>query len=732
MAKKRLKEIREIRIRKIDKLREMGVDPYPSKVDGDPKPIKDALTSEGKGVELAGRVMGWRAHGNTIFADLKDESGQIQLWFQKDSLGDGFDVLKYFDIGDFVFAKGKVTKTKAGEVSVDVEKFQLLTKTIRPLPSTFHGLKDIEERFRKRYLDLIMNPGVKEKFEVRSRVVTAIRELLDNKGFIEVETPTLQPIYGGGLARPFVTHHNALDSDFYLRISDEMYLKRLIVGGFEKVYEITSVFRNEGVDFDHNPEFTMFEAMIAYEDYFYGMDLIEEIFEYSAQKVLGKTEFDYQGEKMNVKRPWKRLRFVEAIGEFTSVDPLSWQSLDQAKEAVMGMGIREDKVTELKKINTIGEVIGFVFEEFVEEKLVQPTIVYDYPVETSPLAKKCDDPRFTQRFEMFAFGSELGNNYTELNDPIDLNKRFIEEKKREQAGFEEAHQTDNDYLEAIEHGFPPTCGIAIGVDRMVMMITDAPNIKEVIAFPTLRPKRLESLKQKLRKPVKVGKLGSLGIISSDVKQAFPGISYAFTVIEGVEIKKASKELESLKRKVVEERKNVSLDQTRDIGSIKVYREMLRKTGIDVGSRRPSPEALLRRVVQGKGLYTINTAVDAYNVAVLETNVGLGGFDFDNIKPPVTLRFSKDGEEMTLLGESKVTKTKKGEIIYADSEKPITLDLNYRDIDETKITLDTKSVILFADGGPGIDASEVKSALELGAKYIQKFCGGEIKDIILVQ
>jgi DNA/RNA-binding domain of Phe-tRNA-synthetase-like protein len=423
---------------------------------------------------------------------------------------------------------------------------------------------------------------------------------------------------------------------------------------------------------------------------------------------------------------------VEAIGEFTSVDPLSWQSLDQAKEAAMGMGIQEEKKAELTKINTIGEVIGFVFEEFVEEKLVQPTIVYDYPVETSPLAKKCDDPRFTQRFEMFAFGSELGNNYSELNDPIDLNERFIEEKKREQAGFEEAHQTDNDYLEAIEHGFPPTCGIAIGIDRMVMMITGASNIKEVIAFPTLRPKRLKQVKQETGRPVGVGKLASLGTISSEVKKAFPGISYAFTVVEGVEIKKESKELEDLKKKVVEEGRNVPLDQIRDISSIKAYREILKKTGIDVGSRRPSPEALLRRVVQGKGLYTINTAVDAYNVAVLETDIGLGGFDFDNIRPPVTLRFSKDGEEMTLLGESKVTKTKEGEIVYADSEKPVTLDLNYRDIDKTKITLSTKSVMLFADGGPGIDVNVVKSALELGAKYIQKFCGGEIKDIILVQ
>ncbi|KKP49913.1 MAG: Lysine-tRNA ligase [Microgenomates group bacterium GW2011_GWC1_33_32] len=284
--------------------------------------------------------------------------------------------------------------------------------------------------------------------------------------------------------------HNKLDTDFYLRISDEMYLKRLIVGGFEKVFEITKVFRNEGIDFDHNPEFTMFEAQIAYQDYYYGMDLIEDIFEYTAKKVLAKTTFEYQGHKISLKKPWNRYSLVESIKKFTGVDPLDWSTLEESKKAIIKIGIKEEKKKELNKIQTIGECIAFTFEEFVEEKLIQPTIIYDYPIEVSPLAKKCDDLRFTQRFEFFAFGSELGNNYTELNDPQDLNKRFIEEKKREKAGFDEAHQTDYDYLEAIEHGFPPTCGISIGIDRFVMLLTNAKSIKEVIPFPTLRPKEI--------------------------------------------------------------------------------------------------------------------------------------------------------------------------------------------------------------------------------------------------
>ncbi|OGM07085.1 hypothetical protein A2130_02240 [Candidatus Woesebacteria bacterium GWC2_33_12] len=267
-----------------------------------------------------------------------------------------------------------------------------------------------------------------------------------------------------------------------------MYLKRLIVGGFEKVFEITKVFRNEGIDFDHNPEFTMFEAQIAYQDYYYGMDLIEDIFEYTAKKVLAKTSFEYQGHKISLKKPWNRYSLVESIKKFTGVDPLNWSTLEESKRAIIKIGIKEEKKKELNKIQTIGECMAFAFEEFVEEKLIQPTIIYDYPIEVSPLAKKCDDLRFTQRFEFFAFGSELGNNYTELNDPQDLSKRFVEEKKREKAGFNEAHQTDYDYLEAIEHGFPPTCGISIGIDRFVMLLTNAKSIKEVIPFPTLRPK----------------------------------------------------------------------------------------------------------------------------------------------------------------------------------------------------------------------------------------------------
>ena len=487
MAEQTLEEIRKVRLEKANKLRELGINPYPSKPKGNPISIVKARDLMDQEVEVAGRIMAWREHGNVIFADLKDESGQIQIWFQKNNLSESFKILKYFDIGDFLYAKGKITKTATGEISVDVVDFQLLTKSIRPLPSKWHGLKDVEERYRKRYLDLILNVGVKDRFEVRSKVISSIREFLNARDYTEVETPTLQSVSGGPFARPLITHHNALDSDYYLRISDEMYLKRLIVGGFEKVYEITKVFRNEGVDFDHNPEFTMFEAQVAFEDYNYGMNIIEEIVEDSMQKVLGKTKVSYQGIELEFRRPWKRLKLVEAVKGHTGVDPLSWENFKEAKESAKKLIVNEGKLKGVEHMHTVGEVTAFIFEELVEEKLVQPTFIYDYPIEVSPLAKKCEDERFTQRFEMFAGGTEFGNNYTELNDPSDLNKRFILEKNREKAGFEEAHQTDYDYLTAIEYGFPPTCGIAIGIDRFVMLLTDATSLKEVILFPTLRP-----------------------------------------------------------------------------------------------------------------------------------------------------------------------------------------------------------------------------------------------------
>lgn len=507
-------ELREERLKKLALLKKQGIDPYPIISLPDRKTKKTAsLPLARRGIKeilegfetyeknadwilIAGRIRAMRVHGKAAFLDLEDENGKMQLFANEEDTKDFALLKEAIDIGDILECKGNAYLSKRGEKSIRVREWRLLAKSISPLPSEWFGLKEKEERFRKRYLDLLMNEDVRKRFIIRSKIISEIRRFFDERGFLEVETPTLQPLYGGGFARPFITYHNELENNFYLRISDEMYLKRLIVGGFEKVYEITKVFRNEGVDFDHNPEFTMFEAQIAYKDYRYGMDIIEELFEDAALRTLGTTNIDFKDHSISVKRPWKRYKLVDAIETFTGIDPLKWKSADEARETILSCDInkfvsreiKKEKLTELEKIHTIGEMMTFLFEEKVEENLIQPTIIYDYPVEVSPLAKKCEDSRFTQRFEFFAFGSEIGNNYSELNDPLDLKQRFIDEKKKADAGFQEAHQTDYDYLQAIEYGFPPTCGLGIGVDRMVMLLSGAPSIKEVIFFPLMRPK----------------------------------------------------------------------------------------------------------------------------------------------------------------------------------------------------------------------------------------------------
>jgi len=482
------------RLSRLQALRSQGIDPYPSKATRTHTSEEflgrfEALQSSGQEVSLVGRLRLLRPHGGLTFGQIQDEKGILQIALRKDHLGEERykQIQSTIDLGDFVELTGKAFTTKKGERSLDITGLRLLTKALLPLPEKWHGLSDVETRLRKRYLDLIMNEDVRKTMRARSRVITSIRSLLDARGFLEVETPTLQPVYGGGFARPFVTHHNALDADFYLRISDEMYLKRLLVGGFEKVYEITKVFRNEGIDRDHNPEFTMFEAQIAYENYEYGMDLFEEIFERAAVEATGSTQVQHGDVVIELKRPWKRIRLIDAVEEIGGIPAKTWEQFDSAMQ-VMTKRIPKEKHIELKRIKTIGELLAFAFEECVEEKLVQPTIVFDYPKEVSPLAKTCTgNERFVERFEAFALGSEIGNNYSELNDPVDLEKRFLEEKDRESAGFDEAHQTDLDYLEAIKHGMPPACGLGIGIDRMVMLLTGSPTIKEVILFPTLRP-----------------------------------------------------------------------------------------------------------------------------------------------------------------------------------------------------------------------------------------------------
>jgi len=489
MSQQRLEKIRKLRIEKLNKLRQTGIDPYPPRCQRK-QTNAQALKMMGKKVAVAGRIMAMRGHGGIRFLDLKDETGKIQLVLKKDEVTkETFALLDLLDVGDFIDAQGKVFKTKAGEKSVLVKSFHLLTKSIRPLPSKWHGLKDVEERYRKRYLDLIMNPASKKIFEVRSKLVAALREFLLARGYYEVETLVLQPLYGGGLARPFKTYHNALGIPLYMRISTELYLKRLIVGGFEKVFEMARIFRNEGLDKNHNPEFTMLETMEAYIDYRENMKLVEKMTEYALKQTVGTTVVEYEGQKIDFRTPWKRISMNEAVKEATGVD---FAQIDDLKVALREARRLNLELEEYHQ-QAIGLILAAAFEQKVEEKLIQPTIIYDFPVETSPLAKRCPaDPRFVERWEHFVAGMEMSNNYSELNDPLELTTRFKDERKKERLGDEEAHQTDEDFVEAMEYGMPPTSGIGVGIDRLALVVCwhlGARNLRDVILFPVLRPKK---------------------------------------------------------------------------------------------------------------------------------------------------------------------------------------------------------------------------------------------------
>ena len=448
----------------------------------------DFAAMEGQTVKVAGRVMSRRGQGKVTFMHLRDASGQIQAFFRFDDVGEeAYERLKLVDIGDILGVEGYVFKTRTEEISVHVSRYEVLAKALRPLPEKWHGLKDVETRFRQRYVDLIVNPEVRDTFVTRNRMIKAIRALLDGKGFLEVETPMMQAIPGGAAARPFITHHNALDIDLYLRVAPELYLKRLIVGGLEKVYEINRNFRNEGIDTRHVPEFTMLEVYEAYANYEDMMRLSEEIFSAAAMTTRGALQLTYQGMDFDLTPPWRRMRLFDSLAEYGGVDTSKLHDFDSAKELCRAMGIHVDERA------TLATLINNLFEEFVEEKLIQPTFITDYPTAISPLAKRRrDDPEMTERFEIFIGGRELGNAFSELNDPIDQRLRFEEQARERAGGDEEAHPMDEDYVRALEYGMPPTGGLGIGIDRLVMLLTDAASIRDVILFPQMRPEKGEA------------------------------------------------------------------------------------------------------------------------------------------------------------------------------------------------------------------------------------------------
>lgn len=478
----------QIRKDKLKELQEQGKDPFEitkfnrTNTAGEIKANYEEF--EQKDVTVAGRIIAKRIMGKASFCTIQDSDEKIQSYVSINDLGeDSYKAFKTWDIGDIIGITGFVFKTRTEEISVHAKEVTLLSKSLRPLPEKFHGLKDIDLRYRQRYVDLIVNPEVKNTFVLRSKIIREVKAYLDNKGYLEVDTPILNTIAGGAAARPFITHHNTLDLDMYLRIANELYLKRLIVGGFDKVYEMGRMFRNEGMDIKHNPEFTNIELYSAYEDYNDMMDLTEDLFRTVAKNVLGTAKITYQGTEIDLESKWKRISMIDSIKEVTGVD---FNTINTDEEAIQIAKEKNVEVDEIKK--TRGDIINSFFEEFVEETLIQPTFIYDYPVEVSPLTKKKpSDKRLTERFEVFIDGREYGNAYSELNDPIDQYERFKKQAEAREAGDEEANMMDEDFIQALEYGMPPTGGLGIGIDRMIMLLTDSASIRDVLLFPTMKP-----------------------------------------------------------------------------------------------------------------------------------------------------------------------------------------------------------------------------------------------------
>ena len=489
-----LTELERQRLQKLERIRARGIDPYPPRVERTHTTAEaiaafEAIETAGEDtpvpVKVVGRIRSVRDMGKSVFAHIEDGSGKLQIYLRRDVVGE--EALRFFkkdfDIGDFIGVSGDMFRTRTGEVTVKVQDFQMLAKALHPLPEKWHGLRDVEIRYRQRYVDLIVNEEVRRIFVTRAHIVSAIRRFLDERGFLEVETPILQPIYGGAAARPFTTYHNQLKQHLYLRISFELYLKRLIVGGYERVYEIGRDFRNEGVSYKHNPEFTQLEFYQAYADYNEVMDLAEEMISTVAQEVLGTTRITYQGHEIDLSPPWPRIPLRQAVLERTGIDYEAYSDAESLYRAVLDLGGRpEPKATR-------GKLIDYLISAYVEPELIQPTFLIDYPVEISPLAKKKPgDPNTVERFEGFIGGMEICNAFTELNDPIDQEERFIAQRRAYEAGDEEAHQMDEDFLLALRYGMPPTGGFGMGIDRLTMLFTGQSSIREVILFPHLRPK----------------------------------------------------------------------------------------------------------------------------------------------------------------------------------------------------------------------------------------------------
>lgn len=728
------------RIEKVNQLRDLGIDPYPArtKKEYDNQYILDNFEKlNGQKTCLAGRIVKWREHGKVIFADILDQTCKIQFYIRQDLIQEdlsngylGWDKLYLIDTADFVEVCGTITKTKTGEISLEVEKIKILTKALRGIPSE---LADKEQKFRRRYLDLILNSESQKLFKRKAAFFKANRDFLISKGFIEVDIPVLEHVTGGADARPFVTHHNDLDQDFFLRISTELNQKRLIGGGYEKIFTIGPNFRNEGLSDEHLQEYQQIEWYWAYADYRKNMELVRDLYRYIAQTVYNKSQFTTRGHTFDLQAEWQEIDYVQIIKDRFDIDIFT-SSDEQILNIVKENNIKLDgAINRNRLIDNLWKLI--------RKTISGPAFLLNEPKFMSPLAKsKLEDTRLTERFHVILAGSELGNGYSEINDPQDQLQRFVEQQKLREGGDDEAQMMDIDFIEMLEYGMPPTSGW--GHSERLFWFLENVTAREGTLFPQLKFELANTTKKiytDLLKYIDIHPKSSLKILDNpkkmaidpEFKQKFPSIVVGYAEINNVKIDKTHPQLEKMKLELLSQFKDKNTEWLNELSEIKAYRQLYKETGVDWHSRRPSPEALLRRVLQGKGLYTINSCVDAYNLIVMKYRISIGAFDADNLKPPVVLKQADGGEKIRLIMDDADTVLNHDEVAYFDQLGPYNLNFNYRDSDRTKVTEQTTNLIINVDGVYDADREKVERSLQEAVKLIQKFCGGEVGEMGIV-
>lgn len=738
---------RQLRLNKVAQMREMGIDPYPANAHRThfAQAIHDNFSElENTDVFVAGRLMKTRSHGKLMFMDLADETGQIQLYIKEDTLKPfnsekqtlGWAELNLIDEADHIEAHGQVTKTTRGEISVLVDEIRIVSKSIRPLPTE---LEDKEDRYRRRYLDMTLHPEIRERFRRRSLFWQAVREFMNSKGFVEINIPVLEHTTGGADAKPFVTHYDALDQDFFLRISHELPLKRLLGGGFDKVYDIGVRFRNEGFSDEHLPEHIAMEWYWAYANASQGMELTTEMFRYVIQKVYGKQKFNMKGFEVDLSKEWERIDYVGVIKERFNVDPLI-EDVNKMNQILKqnGVDLGED-VNRNRVVDNLWKLI--------RKTIAGPAFLINEPKVFSPLAKsKPENPEITDRFHAVIAGSELANAYSELNDPVDQLDRFMEQEELRESGDDEAQMLDIDFVEMLEYGMPPACGFGLA-ERVFWFFEDA-TAKEAIPFPQLKFE-VDDLTRKIYPHINFDKekglveteefkaLTTVNInsaptvdlctLSPEVAEKFPGIKFGYIVMDGVNVDKASSELQQEKKHIESRVRKFYLD-TQEVErseSIKGFRELYKQFGTDPDSHMNSAEALMKRIVSGKGIYDINNVVDTYNLTSIENELPMAAYDLDKVSGNIELRFAQQGDSIIRIGETESIPMISGELVYADEAGVICMDFNYRDADRTKITDSTNKIIVFVDGHSGVSEQDIKETLSKAATRLTKYTGGKL-------